>query len=427
MRVFLGITGASGAPYAARLLEALAGAGCEIGLCASRAGIEVRRDRALRRRAALAGRDARAPDRAGPRRGHAPRRARLARALRERLGEGRRLRDLPVLDGHARHDRLRRDVEPDPARGERGAEGGPQARALPARDAALDDPPREHAARAAGGGDGALPRAGLLPRGRARWTTWSTSSSRAASTSSGSSTSSCAAGGRPEVTVESGRLAPDAVRSMFDRISPVYDAMNRDDDAGARPALAARDRGRGGAAGRQGARRLLRHRRPRGRGVAGGRDRDRARLLRADARAGARASRREVEWVQGDAQQLPFEDASFDAATVGFGVRNLDDLERGLAELRRVLTPGRPRGDPRDHEAERAARAVLPALVRRLRAAARKGPSRRLGVHVPSSQRAPLPRPRRARRPPARSRLRGRPLAHVRRRDRGAAHRESPQ
>ena len=41
MRVFLGITGASGAPYAARLLEALAGSGCEIGVCASRAGIEV--------------------------------------------------------------------------------------------------------------------------------------------------------------------------------------------------------------------------------------------------------------------------------------------------------------------------------------------------------------------------------------------------
>jgi flavin prenyltransferase len=43
MRVFLGITGASGAPYAARLLEALAGAGCEVGLCASRAGVEVMR------------------------------------------------------------------------------------------------------------------------------------------------------------------------------------------------------------------------------------------------------------------------------------------------------------------------------------------------------------------------------------------------
>jgi len=41
MNVFLGITGASGAPYAARLLESLAAAGCEIGVCASRAGIEV--------------------------------------------------------------------------------------------------------------------------------------------------------------------------------------------------------------------------------------------------------------------------------------------------------------------------------------------------------------------------------------------------
>jgi flavin prenyltransferase len=41
VRIFLGITGASGAPYAARLVEALAQAGCEIGLCASRAGIQV--------------------------------------------------------------------------------------------------------------------------------------------------------------------------------------------------------------------------------------------------------------------------------------------------------------------------------------------------------------------------------------------------
>lgn len=41
MRVFLGVTGASGAPYAARLLRALADAGCEIGLTASAAGIEV--------------------------------------------------------------------------------------------------------------------------------------------------------------------------------------------------------------------------------------------------------------------------------------------------------------------------------------------------------------------------------------------------
>src|SRR5256884_6034566 len=41
MNIFLGITGASGAPYAARLLEALAAADCEIGVCASSAGVEV--------------------------------------------------------------------------------------------------------------------------------------------------------------------------------------------------------------------------------------------------------------------------------------------------------------------------------------------------------------------------------------------------
>jgi flavin prenyltransferase len=41
VHVFLGITGASGAPYAARLLESLAAADCEIGVCASSAGVEV--------------------------------------------------------------------------------------------------------------------------------------------------------------------------------------------------------------------------------------------------------------------------------------------------------------------------------------------------------------------------------------------------
>jgi 4-hydroxy-3-polyprenylbenzoate decarboxylase len=41
MRVFLGITGASGAPYAARLVEVLAGADVELGICVSGAGIEV--------------------------------------------------------------------------------------------------------------------------------------------------------------------------------------------------------------------------------------------------------------------------------------------------------------------------------------------------------------------------------------------------
>ena len=41
MRVFLGVTGASGAPYAARLLDSLVGAGCEVGLTVSAAGVQV--------------------------------------------------------------------------------------------------------------------------------------------------------------------------------------------------------------------------------------------------------------------------------------------------------------------------------------------------------------------------------------------------
>ena len=69
----------------------------------------------------------------------------------------------------------------------------------------------------------------------------------------------------------------------------------------------------------------------------------------------ARAERKapEFQWVQADAAALPFDDASFDVVTVGFGIRNLADLEAGLAELARVLVPGgrlgcleitRPRG-----------------------------------------------------------------------------------
>ena len=44
------------------------------------------------------------------------------------------------------------------------------------------------------------------------------------------------------------------------------------------------------------------------------------------------------EWA--DALDLPYEDARFDAVTVGFGVRNLADLQAGLAEMARVLRPG---------------------------------------------------------------------------------------
>ena len=47
-----------------------------------------------------------------------------------------------------------------------------------------------------------------------------------------------------------------------------------------------------------------------------------------------------IEMVQGDSEALPFENNSFDAITVAFGVRNFENLEKGLAEIHRVLKPG---------------------------------------------------------------------------------------
>jgi demethylmenaquinone methyltransferase/2-methoxy-6-polyprenyl-1,4-benzoquinol methylase len=154
------------------------------------------------------------------------------------------------------------------------------------------------------------------------------------------------------VSYESGQLAPDAVRRMFDRIAPVYDAMNRTMTAG----LDRRWR-------RITAEAVVRP----GDGVldacCGTGD-----LAVADLRAGgsvtgldfsermlerARRKAPEVEWIEGDLLALPFADSSFDAATVGFGVRNVEDLHRALFELRRVLRLGgrlgileitRPRG-----------------------------------------------------------------------------------
>jgi demethylmenaquinone methyltransferase/2-methoxy-6-polyprenyl-1,4-benzoquinol methylase len=150
----------------------------------------------------------------------------------------------------------------------------------------------------------------------------------------------------------SGTLAPEHVRTMFDRIAPVYDVMNRAMTLGLDRkwrALTA------GAVVSPGMRVLD--------ACCGTGD-----LALADARAGgrvtgvdfskemlARAERKapEFDWVQADAAALPFSDASFDAVTVGFGIRNLADLEGGLRELARVLVPGgklgcleitRPRG-----------------------------------------------------------------------------------
>jgi demethylmenaquinone methyltransferase/2-methoxy-6-polyprenyl-1,4-benzoquinol methylase len=130
--------------------------------------------------------------------------------------------------------------------------------------------------------------------------------------------------------------APE-VRSMFDRIAPVYDLMNRVMTVGldqhwrretvkavVRPgdsvldgccgtgdlAVAAVKAGAGDVVGLDFSPRMLER---------------------------ARAKQQSVTWIEGDLLALPFPDASFDAATVGFGVRNVSDLSAALVELRRAL------------------------------------------------------------------------------------------
>jgi demethylmenaquinone methyltransferase/2-methoxy-6-polyprenyl-1,4-benzoquinol methylase len=126
---------------------------------------------------------------------------------------------------------------------------------------------------------------------------------------------------------------------MFDRISPVYDVMNHAMTAGldrrwrrlaaatvVRPGDAVLDAccGTGDlaiAAERAG-------------GRVTGLDFSEQMLVR------ARGKSESVEWVLGDVTALPFDDSSFDAVTVGFGIRNVPELDVGLAELARVLRPG---------------------------------------------------------------------------------------
>ncbi len=126
---------------------------------------------------------------------------------------------------------------------------------------------------------------------------------------------------------------------MFDRIAPVYDLMNRVMTAGldqrwrretvkavVRPgdrvldaccgtgdlAVAAVKAGAGDVVGLDFSPRMLER---------------------------ARAKLPGVTWIEGDVLALPFPDADFDSATVGFGVRNVADLPGALVELRRVLRP----------------------------------------------------------------------------------------
>jgi demethylmenaquinone methyltransferase/2-methoxy-6-polyprenyl-1,4-benzoquinol methylase len=148
-----------------------------------------------------------------------------------------------------------------------------------------------------------------------------------------------------------GRLEAGQVRAMFDRISGVYDLMNTAmtaglhhrwrsravDLAGVGPGSRVLDVATGtGDLALELARRV----RPGGEVI--GSDFSEGMLDRARGKAAGPAVDGEVrprfEWA--DAMALPYEDDTFDAATVGFGARNFDDLGRGLAEMTRVVTPG---------------------------------------------------------------------------------------
>jgi len=141
------------------------------------------------------------------------------------------------------------------------------------------------------------------------------------------------------LSTASGSLEPEAVRTMFDSIAPLYDRMNllmtagldrRWRDATARRVVRPGDYVLDAACGtgdlaladlRAGASRVV------------GVDFSERMLELAERKSSA------VEWIQGDLCRLPFPDRTFQAATIGFGLRNVTDRAGALRELRRVLAP----------------------------------------------------------------------------------------
>lgn len=67
-------------------------------------------------------------------------------------------------------------------------------------------------------------------------------------------------------------------------------------------------------------------------------DRARTKAAKVSQQVGPAGAELRFEW--GDALKLPYADASFDAATVGFGLRNFSEIDTGLAEMARVVKPG---------------------------------------------------------------------------------------
>jgi len=142
---------------------------------------------------------------------------------------------------------------------------------------------------------------------------------------------------------EAGRDGKDAalVQAMFDRVAPRYDLANAvlslGQDGHWRRVTAA-------AAQPEGAQVL---------DVAAGPGNVAVELIRQGAEEvtaldlsfnmlwqGARQGHVGITWINGDALALPFDDATFDAVTISFGLRNVPDPEAALAEFARVTRPG---------------------------------------------------------------------------------------
>ena len=144
-----------------------------------------------------------------------------------------------------------------------------------------------------------------------------------------------------------GRLPAAEVQAMFDRIAPRYDLLNRVMTAGLdrrwrEAAAAAADVAAGESAldvctgTGDLAFALSRRVTPSGRAVGV----DFAENMLDRARAKAAELGEPVGFVQADALALPFADGEFDGATVAFGIRNVSDLDGGIAEMTRLVRPG---------------------------------------------------------------------------------------
>jgi demethylmenaquinone methyltransferase/2-methoxy-6-polyprenyl-1,4-benzoquinol methylase len=140
-----------------------------------------------------------------------------------------------------------------------------------------------------------------------------------------------------------GRLSEPQVRAMFDRIARVYDLMNSVMTAGMHHRWRQRavDLSGVGPGGRAldvatgtGDLAIALERRVGPSGEVIGSD------FSDEMLALARRKSATVRFEWGNALELPYEDKSFDAVTVGFGARNFADLPAGLAEMARVTRPG---------------------------------------------------------------------------------------